>query len=169
MAAIFRSLESKGDYHSFQFYRRINPNFMEDQKSTFQCSNSKGICFRSRVIKKYAHNEEFFSSDSISPLLHTTRPSTTRSSIFLSKRKSWSRFVRERERERERKKERGCSWSGYEECFKSWKAQKPLHGSKAQQNVTTGRTSDSLPRGRKVSPWSTLVCAIVCRPRDLRG
>lgn len=134
---------------------------MEDQKSTFQCSNSKGnareIRFRSRVNKKY--------SNLISPLLHTTRPSTTRSSIFLSKRKSWSRFVKERER----KKERGCSWSGYEECFKSWKAQKPLHGSKAQQNVTTGRTSDSLPRGRKVSPWSTLVCAIVCRPRDLRG
>ena len=106
VAAIFRSLESKGDYHSFQFYRRINPNFMEDQKSTFQCSNSKGnareICFRSRVIKKYAHNEEFFSSDSISPLLHTTRPSTTRSSIFLSKRKSWSRFVRERERGKKR-------------------------------------------------------------------
>ena len=51
----------------------------------------------------------------------------------------------EKERERERKKERGCSWSGYEECFKSWKAQKPLHGSKAQQIVTTGRTSDSLP------------------------
>lgn len=54
-------------------------------------------------------------------------------------------MVRQRKRERERKKERGCSWSGYEECFKSWKAQKPLHGSKAQQIVTTGRTSDSLP------------------------
>lgn len=78
-------------------------------------------------------------------------------------------MVAVRQREREREKERGCSWSGYEECFKSWKAQKPLHGSKAQQNVTTGRTSDSLPRGRKVSLWSTLVCAIVCRPRDLRG
>lgn len=80
---------------------------MEDQKSTFQCSNSKGnareICFRSRVNKKYAHNKEFFLPIQ-SPLLFSTllvHPLRVLRSFFRNENHGRGSSEREREEKRE--------------------------------------------------------------------
>lgn len=79
---------------------------MEDQKSTFQCSNSKGnareIRFRSRVNKKYAHNKEFFLP--IQSLLFSTllvHPLRVLRSFFRNENHGRGSSEREREGKRE--------------------------------------------------------------------